>query len=172
MKSVCFSGRKLSRLWVPAIKPFPQKPPEPTAILDWMVWYPVFRVCRKHPYDIHDIGDHGRGSGLGTRAGTIVERRPYGIAHHQHGIHDPVHVGDESTVGNHGRVDPQLHALRGAARDTQVLDSVSQLLGIAHVLPGDAGDALDIDPVKLERDPEGDGGGSTATETPAQNSEG
>jgi hypothetical protein len=34
IKSVCFSGRKLSRLWVPARRPFPQNPPDPMAILD------------------------------------------------------------------------------------------------------------------------------------------
>ena len=38
IKSVCFSGKKLSRLWVPASKPFPQNPPEPMAILDWIEW--------------------------------------------------------------------------------------------------------------------------------------
>ena len=36
IKSVCFSGRKLSRLWVPANNPLPQNPPDPIAILDCM----------------------------------------------------------------------------------------------------------------------------------------
>ena len=35
MKSVCWTGRKRSWLWVPLRKPFPENPPEPTAILLW-----------------------------------------------------------------------------------------------------------------------------------------
>ncbi len=33
MKSVCFSGRKFRRDWVPCMKPLPERPPEPSAIL-------------------------------------------------------------------------------------------------------------------------------------------
>ena len=36
MKSVCFSGRKSSRVCVPSKKPLPHIMPEPTATLDWM----------------------------------------------------------------------------------------------------------------------------------------
>ena len=38
MKSVCFSGRKLSWLWVPSPKPLPRRPPEPSAIFDCTMW--------------------------------------------------------------------------------------------------------------------------------------
>ena len=38
MKSVCFSGRKFSRLWVPCMKPRPARPPEPMAIFAWVMW--------------------------------------------------------------------------------------------------------------------------------------
>ena len=38
MKSVCFSGRKFSDDWVPFRKPLPNVPPEPMAILDWVMW--------------------------------------------------------------------------------------------------------------------------------------
>ena len=41
MKSVCFSGRKLSRLWVPCRKPLPDSPPEPMAILAWVMFQPA-----------------------------------------------------------------------------------------------------------------------------------
>ena len=37
MKSVCFSGRKFSRDWVPCMKPRPVQPPEPSAIFDWVM---------------------------------------------------------------------------------------------------------------------------------------
>jgi hypothetical protein len=37
MKSVCFSGRKFSRDWVPCMKPLPVHPPEPSAIFAWMM---------------------------------------------------------------------------------------------------------------------------------------
>ena len=41
MKSVCFSGRKFSRLWVPCRKPLPDNPPEPMAILAWVMFQPA-----------------------------------------------------------------------------------------------------------------------------------
>ena len=40
MKSVCCTGRNRSWLCVPLRNPFPEKPPEPTAIFDWRTWYP------------------------------------------------------------------------------------------------------------------------------------
>ena len=39
-KSVSFSGRKSKLLWEPSRKPLPFSPPEPIAILDWIIWYP------------------------------------------------------------------------------------------------------------------------------------
>ena len=41
MKSVFFSGKKSSDDCVPFKNPFPQKPPDPTAIFDCIMWYPV-----------------------------------------------------------------------------------------------------------------------------------
>ena len=40
IKSVCFSGKNSKLLWVPCLKPYPKKPPDPIAILDWIIWYP------------------------------------------------------------------------------------------------------------------------------------
>ena len=37
MKSVCFSGRKFSRDWVPCMNPLPVQPPEPRAIFAWVI---------------------------------------------------------------------------------------------------------------------------------------
>ncbi len=36
MKSVCCSGRKSKAFCVPAVKPFPHRPPLPTATMDWI----------------------------------------------------------------------------------------------------------------------------------------
>jgi len=36
-KSVCFSGRNRSWLWVPSRNPLPHICPEPMAICDWMM---------------------------------------------------------------------------------------------------------------------------------------
>jgi hypothetical protein len=41
MKSVWRSGRKARWVWVPSIQPFPVMPPEPIAIVDWMMWKPL-----------------------------------------------------------------------------------------------------------------------------------
>ena len=41
IKSVCFSGKNSKYPWVPFKKPLPVRPPEPTAILDWIIWYPA-----------------------------------------------------------------------------------------------------------------------------------
>ncbi len=38
MKSVCASGRKSSLAWVPSSQPLPNRPPEPMAILLWVMW--------------------------------------------------------------------------------------------------------------------------------------
>ena len=38
IKSVCFSGKKSRYPWVPFKNPLPNKPPEPTAILDCIIW--------------------------------------------------------------------------------------------------------------------------------------
>ena len=39
-KSVSFSGKKSKLLCDPPKKPFPRIPPDPIAILDWIIWYP------------------------------------------------------------------------------------------------------------------------------------
>ncbi len=41
MKSVVCSGRKSRCAWLPCPQPLPLKPPEPIAILDWMMFQPV-----------------------------------------------------------------------------------------------------------------------------------
>ena len=41
MKSVRLSGRNSSCACVPYVRPLPENPPEPSAILDWMMFQPV-----------------------------------------------------------------------------------------------------------------------------------
>ncbi|MNN60209.1 hypothetical protein D3C81_1753780 [compost metagenome] len=41
MKSVCFSGMNSRWVCVPLRKPLPSTPPEPIAMIDWMVWKPL-----------------------------------------------------------------------------------------------------------------------------------
>ena len=41
MKSVWRSGRKARWVCVPSIQPLPITPPEPIAIVDWMMWKPL-----------------------------------------------------------------------------------------------------------------------------------
>ena len=38
MKSVWRSGMNSRCAWVPFSQPLPARPPEPTAIVDWMMW--------------------------------------------------------------------------------------------------------------------------------------
>ena len=40
IKSVCFSGKKSKWDCDPFVHPLPNKPPEPTAICDCIIWYP------------------------------------------------------------------------------------------------------------------------------------
>ncbi len=42
-KSVCCSGRNFNCVCVPRKNPFPMIPPDPTAMMDWMMWYPAPR---------------------------------------------------------------------------------------------------------------------------------
>jgi hypothetical protein len=41
MKSVCRSGMNSSWAWVPDFQPLPKMPPEPMAMVDWMMWKPL-----------------------------------------------------------------------------------------------------------------------------------
>jgi hypothetical protein len=41
MKSVWLSGRKSSCDCVPCVQPLPDQPPEPIAVLDWMMFQPA-----------------------------------------------------------------------------------------------------------------------------------
>ena len=41
MKSVVRSGMNSRWVWVPFMKPFPVRPPEPMAIMPWMMWKPL-----------------------------------------------------------------------------------------------------------------------------------
>ena len=41
MKSVVRSGMNSRCVWVPCMKPLPQRPPEPMAIMPWMMWKPL-----------------------------------------------------------------------------------------------------------------------------------
>ena len=41
MKSVWRSGMNSRWAWVPFSQPLPDKPPEPTAMVDWMMWKPA-----------------------------------------------------------------------------------------------------------------------------------
>ena len=37
-KSVVFTGRKFSWVWLPLVKPWPKKPPAPMAMRLWLIW--------------------------------------------------------------------------------------------------------------------------------------
>ena len=41
MKSVVRSGMNSRCVWVPFMKPLPVMPPEPMAIMPWMMWKPL-----------------------------------------------------------------------------------------------------------------------------------
>ncbi len=119
--------------------------------------HPVLRVRGEGAGDVDDVRHHRRGGGQGTGTGAVVEGGTHGVALHQHGVHHAVHVGDEAPLGDQGGMDAQLYATPGAAGDAQVLDAVTQLLGIDHVLGLDPADALGVTPVELEWNAEGQG---------------
>ncbi len=41
IKSVVLSGKKSNCPWLPLSQPFPNIPPDPMAIFDWIIWYPA-----------------------------------------------------------------------------------------------------------------------------------
>ena len=41
IKSVCFSGKKASWVWIPFPNPLPKNLPEPTEIIAWILLYPA-----------------------------------------------------------------------------------------------------------------------------------
>ena len=53
---------------------------------------------------------------------------------------------------------PHFHAGLDAPRDSQVLDAIAELLGVADVLQRDAGDALGVHALERKRRAERDGG--------------
>lgn len=57
------------------------------------------------------------GGGQGPGAGAVVKGWADGVALDQDGVHGPVDIGDEPTMGDKGRVDAQLDAMTGAAGD-------------------------------------------------------
>ena len=101
--------------------------------------------------DVHQVGNHGAGGGLGTRAFAVVQRGAHGIAVHHHGVHRTFHIGDQALGRNQGGVHAQLDALGCALGDAQQLDAVTQLLRVLDVGRAELGDAFDIGLVKLHR---------------------
>ncbi|KAF5292674.1 hypothetical protein FQR65_LT20242 [Abscondita terminalis] len=126
--------------------------------LKGQVRHAVLRVAGGQAGHIHQIGNHRAGRRLAARALAIVQRGAHGIAMDHHGVHRPLHVGDQALGGNQRRVHAQLYSLPLAPLgDAQQLDTVAQLLGVPDVGGRQLGDALHMRLVELHGDAEGDG---------------
>ena len=118
----------------------------------------VVRIGGQSAHHIHDVGHHRRGGRLGPGASSVEQALADGVALNQHRVHHAVDAGQQLLLGDQGWMHAHLGAVRLVTGDAQMLDAVSELFGVGHVVAGDAADALDIDLVELQRDAEGDGG--------------
>ena len=107
--------------------------------------------------DVHQVGDHSASGRFTARALAVVQRGADGIAMDHDRVHGAFNVGDQALGRHQAGVHAQLHALRYALGDTQQLDAVAQLLGIANIGSAELGNALNVSLVKLHRDAERDG---------------
>ena len=73
-------------------------------------------------------------------------------------VHRAFDVGEQAPRRDQRRMDPQFDAGAAALGDAEQLDPVAELLGIADVLAGQVRDPLDVGPLELHRDAEGDRG--------------
>jgi hypothetical protein len=83
--------------------------------LEGQVRHAVLGVGRVQAGDVHQVGNHGAGRGLGARPLAVVQRGAHGIALHHHGVHGAFDVGDQALGGHQARVHAQLHAPNGFA---------------------------------------------------------
>ena len=93
----------------------------------------VVRIRGQRAHHVNQIGDHGRGRGLGARASTVKHSRPHGVALDQHGIHRPIPLGDESAFRNQRRMHAQFYPAVGAAGNAQQLQTIAQFFRVLHV---------------------------------------
>ena len=82
-----------------------------------------------YPRDVDQIGNHGGGSFLGARTGTVDHRHPSRIAFDHHGVHGVVNVREQVIGGNERGVNTQfkglpLHTLRQPFPNSQQFDAV------------------------------------------------
>ena len=109
----------------------------------------VFRIHCQGSGNINNVGNHRRGRGFRTGTGTVVQRRADGIGIHQHRVHDAIDIGNQTTFRNERGMHSHLYSLVRAPGITQVLDAVTEGLGITDILAGNLADALGVHLVKL-----------------------
>ena len=121
------------------------------------MWYPVTRITTQGAHDIHDICYHGRGRRLRTGAGTVIQGRTNCIGIHQYRVHNAINIGNQAAFRNQCGMHTHFDSLLRAPCVTQVLDAITECLGIGHILAGNTTDTLRVNLVELQRDTESDG---------------
>ena len=110
-----------------------------------------------HPRDVHQIGDHGAGSGLGACAFAVVQGGAYRVTIDHHGVHRAFDVSDQALGGDECGMHAQFDSFATGGRfrcvttfrDAQELDAIAQLLGVFNIGGGERGDAFYMRFVKL-----------------------
>ena len=111
----------------------------------------VQRIGCVQTCDVHQVCDHRACSGFAPCAFTVIQRGTYGIGLHHHGIHRTFYIGNQTLGRYQAWMHTQLNAIGSTLRNTQELDAITQLFGIAYVLCFKLGNAFDIGFVKLHR---------------------
>ena len=115
----------------------------------------MFRLCTQGAGHIDNIRHYGGSGWLCACTGTVIQGGPYRIPLHLDGIHHAVHIGNQTLVGDHCGMHPQLNAFIGLASHTQMLNAITQLVGILHICRGYFGDTFGIDLVELQGNTKG-----------------
>src|SRR5690606_8517160 len=94
---------------------------------------------------------------LHAGAGAVIKRAAHGIAIDHHRVHHAIDVGDQTVGGDQRRMHTQLDTCFGASRHTQVLDAITQRLGVIHIRRGQLRNAFGVGLVELQRNTERNG---------------
>src|SRR5690606_4108580 len=125
--------------------------------LEGQVRHAIGRVGGQCTHHVHQVGHHRRGGRLHAGTGAVVEGAANGVAIDHYRVHHAIDVGDQAVGRNQRRVYAQLDTGFGTTGNAQVLDAITQRLGVVHIGGGQLGDAFGVGLVELQRDAEGDG---------------
>ncbi len=107
------------------------------------------------PDHINQVSDHCGSGRFCTCARPIVQGMADGIPVDHNSIHDSIDTGHQSTRGQQTRMDSKLYTLFGSSGNPEMFDTITEFLGIQHIICSDITDPFYISLLEIQGNSKG-----------------